>query len=96
MSYVQILIGTIIMYSLQVGHVINYEFPEYVSDYIHRSGRVGRVGSAHSVPLVTSLVSKEYEVDLVQSIEVSGLVVLVGEVCSVSLRVGVGVVLVVV
>ena len=27
-------------------HVINYDFPLNPSDYIHRAGRVGRVGGA--------------------------------------------------
>ena len=31
---------------LKVTHVINYDFPLNPSDYIHRAGRVGRVGGA--------------------------------------------------
>jgi superfamily II DNA/RNA helicase len=30
--------------TLQVGHVINYDFPLTVMDYVHRSGRTGRYG----------------------------------------------------
>ena len=31
---------------MKVTHVINYDFPLNPSDYIHRAGRVGRVGGA--------------------------------------------------
>lgn len=51
-----------------VRHVINYEFPNVASDYIHRSGRVGRVGQSGE-GRVTSLISKRYEVPLVMKIE---------------------------
>ncbi|MPC57275.1 putative ATP-dependent RNA helicase DDX28 [Portunus trituberculatus] len=51
-----------------VSHVINYDFPNYIADYIHRCGRTGRVGGANA-SLVTSLVHKPWEVDLVQRIE---------------------------
>ena len=30
--------------NIQVTHVINFDFPLNPSDYIHRAGRVGRVG----------------------------------------------------
>ncbi|XP_009859879.2 putative ATP-dependent RNA helicase DDX28 [Ciona intestinalis] len=52
----------------QVKHVINYEVPSNVSDYIHRCGRVGRVGQTH-VGVVTSLVSRKWEVPVVMKIE---------------------------
>ena len=29
-----------------VSHVVNYDFPSNVSDYIHRVGRVGRIGTS--------------------------------------------------
>lgn len=51
-----------------VDHVINYDFPRVVSDYIHRAGRVGRLGSPHKSK-VTSLVSHKWEVRTVQLIE---------------------------
>lgn len=54
----------------QVQHVINYDFPLFVSDYIHRAGRVGRVGAKHNGQ-VTSLVSHSWEVDVLWQIEVS-------------------------
>jgi ATP-dependent RNA helicase DDX3X len=28
-----------------VQHVINYDLPDYIEDYIHRIGRTGRVGT---------------------------------------------------
>lgn len=52
----------------RVQHVINYDFPSFMSDYIHRIGRTGRVGGCASGH-VTNFVSKVYEVQLVQKIE---------------------------
>ena len=60
----------------QVGAVLNYDMPQFVSDYIHRCGRVGRVGSRYSQPRVTSLVTKPYEVELVRVIEVINIIYL--------------------
>ncbi len=59
------------MHSLlfQVKHVVNYEFPDFISDYIHRVGRVGRVGS-DGTGVVTSYISRKYEVELVWKVEV--------------------------
>lgn len=48
--------------------VINYDFPNFVSDYIHRVGRVGRVGSSQNSH-VLSLVAHKWEVDIVWRIE---------------------------
>ncbi|KAK4306468.1 hypothetical protein Pmani_021709 [Petrolisthes manimaculis] len=54
--------------TVKAGHVINYNFPSYIADYIHRCGRIGRVGS--KVPgVVTNLVHFPNEVELVQRIE---------------------------
>lgn len=50
-------------------HVINYDVPTNISDYIHRCGRVGRVGSQVASGLVTTLVCNPTEVELVQQIE---------------------------
>ncbi len=60
------------IYSLlfQVRHVINFDFPNHMSDYIHRAGRVGRVGSKNSGH-VTSFIVHKWDVDLVNKIEVS-------------------------
>ncbi|XP_075153666.1 putative ATP-dependent RNA helicase Dbp21E2 [Haematobia irritans] len=49
-------------------HVINYDFPLHVSDYIHRSGRIGRVGTRERCT-VTNLISSRREIDVVQRIE---------------------------
>ncbi|KAM7353841.1 putative ATP-dependent RNA helicase Dbp21E2 [Cochliomyia hominivorax] len=49
-------------------HVINFDFPLHVSDYIHRSGRIGRVGNMEKC-LVTNLISSRREIDVVQRIE---------------------------
>ncbi len=56
--------------SLQVRQVINYDFPLNAADYIHRVGRVGRVGSC-SGGHVTSLVDTPLGVDVLQRIELA-------------------------
>ncbi|XP_064602534.1 probable ATP-dependent RNA helicase DDX28 [Liolophura sinensis] len=56
--------------TLRVERVINYECPDFMSDYIHRSGRAGRVG-AGSPGHVVSFVSHPWEVDLINKIEVA-------------------------
>ncbi|KAH8271062.1 hypothetical protein KR018_005835 [Drosophila ironensis] len=49
-------------------HVINFDFPLHVSDYIHRCGRIGRMGNSEQA-LVTNLISSRREIDVVQRIE---------------------------
>uniref|UniRef100_M3Y6A9 ATP-dependent RNA helicase n=1 Tax=Mustela putorius furo TaxID=9669 RepID=M3Y6A9_MUSPF len=54
--------------STHVELVVNYDFPLTLQDYIHRAGRVGRVGS--EVPgTVISFVTHPWDVNLVQKIE---------------------------
>lgn len=58
--------------TLHVNHVINFEMPQFISDYIHRIGRVGRLNNhkhGGGSGLVTSYVTRPYEVDLVRNIE---------------------------
>ncbi|XP_040838432.1 probable ATP-dependent RNA helicase DDX28 [Ochotona curzoniae] len=56
--------------STRVQLVINYDFPLTLQDYIHRAGRVGRVGS--EVPgTVISFVTHPWDVNLVQKIELA-------------------------
>ncbi|KZS20218.1 putative ATP-dependent RNA helicase DDX28 [Daphnia magna] len=51
-----------------VHQVINYDVPTNISDYIHRCGRIGRVG--HQVTgIITTFVCHPTEADLVQKIE---------------------------
>ncbi|XP_062922888.1 probable ATP-dependent RNA helicase DDX28 [Mobula hypostoma] len=50
--------------------VINYDFPPTLCDYIHRAGRVGRVGSK-VLGTVISFVTHPWDVELVQKIETS-------------------------
>uniref|UniRef100_A0A6B0VDR7 RNA helicase n=1 Tax=Ixodes ricinus TaxID=34613 RepID=A0A6B0VDR7_IXORI len=52
-----------------VEHVVNFDFPHHMSDYIHRCGRVGRVGSTVDTCRVTNFVVTPPQVDLVQKIE---------------------------
>lgn len=54
---------------LQVKHIINFDFPLYVSEYIHQIGRVGRIGSSKSCH-ITNIIAHPREVALVQKIEV--------------------------
>nr|XP_006817035.1 PREDICTED: probable ATP-dependent RNA helicase DDX28-like [Saccoglossus kowalevskii] len=54
--------------TIRAQHVINFDFPHGMSDYIHRAGRVGRVGSQTSGH-VTSLIVHKWDVDLVHKIE---------------------------
>ncbi|XP_068632719.1 probable ATP-dependent RNA helicase DDX28 [Battus philenor] len=51
-------------------HIINYDFPLYTSDYIHRCGRTGRMGSDENC-MVTNFVAWPREIQLVQKIETS-------------------------
>lgn len=48
--------------------VVNYDFPESHTDYIHRAGRVGRAGGVADGE-VLSLVTHPWDVELVQKIE---------------------------
>ncbi|XP_029945944.1 putative ATP-dependent RNA helicase DDX28 [Salarias fasciatus] len=50
--------------------VVNYDFPESHTDYIHRAGRVGRAGGAED-GTVLSFVTHPWDVELVQTIETS-------------------------
>lgn len=52
----------------RVGLVVNYDFPESHTDYIHRAGRVGRAGGMEDGE-VLSFVTHPWDVELVQSIE---------------------------
>ncbi|XP_069724912.1 probable ATP-dependent RNA helicase DDX28 [Phaenicophaeus curvirostris] len=48
--------------------VVNYDFPATLQDYLHRAGRVGRVGSK-AAGSVVSFVTHRWDVDLVRKIE---------------------------
>ncbi|NXW51023.1 DDX28 helicase, partial [Nyctiprogne leucopyga] len=48
--------------------VVNYDFPDTLRDYLHRVGRVGRVGSK-APGAVVSFVTHRWDVDLVRKIE---------------------------
>lgn len=50
--------------------IINYDVPLTLQDYIHRAGRVGRVGS--KVPgAILSFVTHPWDVNLVQKVELA-------------------------
>ncbi|XP_046390061.1 probable ATP-dependent RNA helicase DDX28 [Ischnura elegans] len=63
-------IGSRGLNTVQVEHVLNYEFPLHIADYIHRCGRTGRLGSK-GCGLVTNFISGPREIDLVQKIELA-------------------------
>ncbi|CAF4706502.1 unnamed protein product, partial [Rotaria magnacalcarata] len=53
---------------MKVEHVIQYDFPRFISDYIHRAGRVGRIGSKHPGK-ISSFVTQPHDISLAQQIE---------------------------
>ncbi|KAL4710585.1 hypothetical protein ACJJTC_003221 [Scirpophaga incertulas] len=53
-----------------VKHIINYDFPLYTADYIHRCGRTGRLGSGDNCR-VTNFIAWPREIQMVQKIETS-------------------------
>ena len=60
--------------TLHVNHVINFEMPPFIADYVHRCGRVGRLNSNKSgggASMVTNFITKGYEVDMCINIEKS-------------------------
>jgi superfamily II DNA/RNA helicase len=60
--------------TVHVSHVINFEMPQYIADYLHRVGRVGRLNTVKfsgSNGLVTNLIVNEFDAQLVWNIEKS-------------------------
>jgi ATP-dependent RNA helicase DDX28 len=55
---------------LQAQVVLNYDFPLYKADYIHRCGRVGRIDSKAKGKVV-NFVNGPAEIKVVQAIEVT-------------------------
>ncbi|XP_050441891.1 probable ATP-dependent RNA helicase DDX28 [Adelges cooleyi] len=63
-------IGSRGLNTIRTKHIINYDFPLYAADYIHRCGRTGRLNTGLDGK-VTNFISAENEIDLVQKIELS-------------------------
>ncbi|CAG9797330.1 unnamed protein product [Chironomus riparius] len=57
--------------TMRARHIVNFDFPLYISDYIHRCGRIGRLGGINNNCLVTNFISSLLELDLVRKIELS-------------------------
>ncbi|GBP83130.1 Probable ATP-dependent RNA helicase DDX28 [Eumeta japonica] len=55
--------------TIKTQHIINYDFPLYTADYIHRCGRTGRLGSPAGCS-VTNFVAWPREINQVQKIEI--------------------------
>lgn len=56
--------------TVRARHIINFDFPLHASDYIHRCGRIGRLGSSANCN-ITNFISSLRELDLVRKIEMS-------------------------
>lgn len=56
--------------TLRARHIINFDFPNFIADYIHRCGRVGRLSGVENCT-VTNFISSEQELKLVRQIELS-------------------------
>ncbi|XP_028418381.1 ATP-dependent RNA helicase DBP2-like [Dendronephthya gigantea] len=53
-----------------VNHVINFDFPVSVVDYVHRLGRTGRLGmKSNASPRVTSFLSHNREIIIMEQIK---------------------------
>uniref|UniRef100_A0A914Z3B3 ATP-dependent RNA helicase n=1 Tax=Panagrolaimus superbus TaxID=310955 RepID=A0A914Z3B3_9BILA len=52
-----------------VNHVINFDFPRHMVDYVHRIGRVGRCNSSKRKSFVTSFVRSDLQISMVKEIE---------------------------
>jgi superfamily II DNA/RNA helicase len=57
--------------TIRAKHVVNFDFPKYIADYIHRCGRIGRLGGINNNCTVTNFVSSDTELDLVRKIELA-------------------------
>lgn len=56
--------------TIRTKHIINYDFPSYIADYIHRCGRTGRL-NAGTDGKVTNYISTDNDTELVQKIELA-------------------------
>lgn len=56
--------------TLRAKHIINFDFPLFIADYIHRCGRIGRLGGTENC-IVTNFISALPELPLVRQIELS-------------------------
>lgn len=56
--------------TVRARHIVNFDFPFHISDYIHRCGRIGRLGSNTNCT-ISNFISSLGELDLVRKIEMS-------------------------
>lgn len=69
-SYPLYIYNSNMVYRFQTRHVLNFEFPYHIADYVHRCGRTARVGSGGGCH-VTSFISYERDIKLLQQIELA-------------------------
>lgn len=55
---------------LQVNHVVSFDFPCSLSDYLHRVGRTGRVGSVAGKCRATTFMTHRRDVVLAWKVKV--------------------------
>ena len=58
------------IYFLQVSHVVSFDFPYSLPDYLHRVGRTGRVGSVAGKCRATTFMSHRRDVVLAWKVKV--------------------------
>lgn len=61
--------GLTVLLVLQVNHIVLFDFPLNLADYLHRVGRTGRVGSQVTRPRVSAFMSHRKDVAMALKIK---------------------------
>ena len=64
---------------LQVNHVVSFDFPSSLPDYLHRVGRTGRVGTVATKCRATTFMSHRRDVVLAWKVKVGSVNLVVRE-----------------
>ena len=64
-----IISGLALSFVLQVNHIVLFDFPLNLADYLHRVGRTGRVGSQVTRPRVSAFMSHRKDVEMALKIK---------------------------